>query len=101
MARSRTSVVVPVLPLPPAGPESSYMNQLVRTLTMIVQTLSNPGEIRGTELVLTELPGSGIGQPTGTVYADEFGVLRIVLPNVPNLQGMQSISSIGDVTVTT
>jgi hypothetical protein len=99
MARSRTAVPLPVLPLPPHNEASPYLNQLIRALTFSFQTLNNPGALRGTELALTALPTSGIGLPVGAVYSDDAGFLHIVKANLPLVSGVAAITDTGDVTV--
>lgn len=99
MPRSRTSVPLPVLPLPPLNERNAYLNQLVRTITQALQTLDNPGELRGTELVLTHIPTSGVGLPVGSVYTDDTGHLFIVRANIALLSGASVTASMGTVTV--
>lgn len=99
MARSRTAVPLPVLPLPPKNETSPYLNQLIRALTFSFQTLSNPGALRGTDLTMTALPTSGIGLPVGAVYSDDAGLLHIVKANLPLVGGIASLTDTGDVTV--
>ena len=56
----------PVLPLPPLEYDVQYMNNLIRLLNYYIEQQSNPGRIRGTEIVLT-LTGSGIVQPVASI----------------------------------
>ena len=65
---------VPVFPVPTKEYDSQYMYDLIRTLNYLVEQVGNPGPIRGTTLVLTDLPTSGAQLETGSVYNDN-GIL--------------------------
>jgi len=100
MPRSRTSIPLAVLPLAPTHNDlSPYLNQLIRALTLSLNALNNPGQIRGTDLVLTELPTSGVGLPVNSVYVDEEGYLRMVMTNLPLVTGASATAAMGSVTV--
>ena len=94
------SAGVPVFPIPSEEYDSQYMADLIRALNYLVEQVGNPGPIRGTTLVLTNLPTSGAQLETGSVYNDN-GTLKIVLPNIGYGSAVTASSSIGTVTVTT
>ena len=90
---------VPVFPTPQEEYDVRYMADLIRALNYFVEQVGNPGAIRGTTLVLTELPTSGAQLETGSVYNDS-GTLKIVLANVGYASSISAVASIGTVTVT-
>lgn len=91
---------VPVFPTPSEEYDPAYIADLIRALNYFVEQVGNPGPIRGTTLVLTDLPTSGAQLETGSVYNDS-GTLKIVLLNVGYSGSVSASSSIGTVTVTT
>ncbi len=90
----------PVFPLAPEEYQRVYFDDLVRTLSLFVDQQLNPGPLRVTTLVLTELPTNGNKLETGTVYNDQ-GTLKVVLSNVGYAPSLLVGASIGTVTVTT
>ena len=89
----------PVFPLAPEEYQRVYFDDLVRTLSVFVEQQLNAGAMRGTTLVLTELPTNGNKLETGSVYNDQ-GTLKIVLSNVGYAPSLLMSASIGTVTVT-
>ena len=67
----------PRLPTPPAEISRYYMEDLIRVLEIYIQQESNPGDMRGTTLTLTQLPTSAAGLETGALYNDA-GTVKIV-----------------------
>lgn len=49
------SVAPPRLPEPPLEYEKSYINDLLRALEIFIQQVSNPGEVRASDLSITNL----------------------------------------------
>ncbi len=91
---------VPVFPTPPEEYDAAYVADLIRALNYFVDQVGNAGPMRGTTLVLTDLPTSGAQLETGAVYSDN-GTLKIVLVNVGYASSVSAALSIGTVTVTT
>ena len=91
---------VPVFPTPSEEYDSQYMADLIRALNYLVEQVGNAGPIRGTTLVLTDLPTSGAQLETGSVFNDS-GKLKIVLANVGYSGSVSASGGIGTVTVTT
>jgi hypothetical protein len=52
------------------------MQDLVRTLELFIQQERNPGGLRGSTIVLTELPTSATGLETGALWNDS-GTVKI------------------------
>lgn len=67
----------PRLPTPPDEITRYYMEDLIRVLEIYIQQESNPGDMRGTTLTLTQLPTSAAGLETGALYNDA-GTVKIV-----------------------
>ena len=91
---------VPVFPTPTEEYDPAYVADLIRALNFFVDQVGNAGPMRGTTLVLTDLPTSGAQLETGAVYNDN-GTLKIVLENIGYASSISAASSIGTVTVTT
>ena len=93
-------IAKPVFPLAPLEYQRGYFDDLTRTLASFVEQETNPGAMRGTTLVLTELPTTGNQLETGALYNDQ-GTLKVVLGNVGYAPSFSMAISLGDVTVTT
>ena len=52
----------------------NYFNDMVRSLSVLITQLQNPGELRGTKITLTDLPTSETGLETGALYNDNGSV---------------------------
>lgn len=73
---NRNSVPSPVLPLPPLEYDVQYMNNLIRLLNYYIEQQDNPGEMRGSGLLLSDLPTSATGLESGQIW-NNAGVLNI------------------------
>ena len=73
---NRNSVPSPVLPLPPLEYDVQYMNSLIRLLNYYIEQQDNPGEMRGSGLLLSALPTSATGLESGQIW-NNAGVLNI------------------------
>lgn len=91
---------IPVFPSAPEGYSRVYLDDLVRALNIFAEQAANPGNVRGTDMVLTDLPVSGAGLATGSVFNDS-GTLKIVLANIGYASAVSAAGAIGTVTVTT
>jgi|TARA_R110002020_G_C15844101_1_gene735453 hypothetical protein len=91
---------LPVFSSAPTEYSREYMDDVVRLLNLFVSQVNNPGNIRGTNLVLTDLPTSGYLLETGSVYNDD-GTLKIVLNNVGYAGAVSGAFSLGTITITT
>ena len=88
----------PRLPSPPSELNAAYMSDLVRAIQFFITQEHNPGEIRGTKIVLTNTPTSDVGLESGTLYRSgnlvKISVLDFACPDGSGITG-----SIGTVTV--
>jgi len=81
-----TEVPVPFFADPPSSYDANYFAQMTRSFALYAQQMSNPGPMRGTTLVMTNLPVfannaaavSG-GLAVNSVYKTSGGELRIVV----------------------
>lgn len=67
----------PRLPEPPLEYTPQYMADLTRALELFISQTTNPGELRGTKITLTNLPTSASGLETGALYNDS-GTVKVV-----------------------
>lgn len=77
---------VPYFPAPPNEYNKSYMAQVIRAFAVFAQQVNNPGPLRATTVVLTDLPtyannAAAVtgGLPVNSVYKTSTGELRIVV----------------------
>lgn len=81
-----TDVPIPFFADAPVEYDQSYFAQMTRSFALYAQQMSNPGPIRGTTIVMTNLPVfanntaavSG-GLAVNSVYKTTGGELRIVV----------------------
>tara|TARA_Y100000289_G_scaffold60218_1_gene66975 strand:- start:413 stop:640 length:228 start_codon:yes stop_codon:yes gene_type:complete len=70
-------IAPPRLPEPPTEYAQEYMADLTRALELFISQTTNPGELRGTKITLTNLPTSASGLETGALYNDS-GTVKVV-----------------------
>lgn len=88
----------PVIPLAPKEYTQWYMDRLVAVLTKLKNDIHSVAEVRGATLVVTDLPTSGVGKATGTVFRDQYGQLFVVMDNIGWTEGLSATASVGSVT---
>jgi hypothetical protein len=88
----------PYFPVPPRTYDFTYFAELVRSFSVFIQQERNPGIIRGTELVLTNLPVNDYGLEEGTVFQRD-GVLYVSVPYKPHPKGVFGTAVVGGVSV--
>jgi hypothetical protein len=93
------SVVRPQFPVAPPQYSSTYMAEVVRAFSVFLNQVQNPGDLRATNLVLTDLPSSDSGLEVGAVF-NFGGYLKISASNTPHPAGLSVVGSVGSVTVT-
>jgi len=93
------SVVRPQFPVAPPQYNSTYMAEVVRAFSVFLNQVQNPGDLRATNLVLTDLPSSDSGLEVGAVF-NFGGYLKVTASNTPHPAGLSSSGSVGSVTVT-
>ena len=93
------NLVRPYFPNPPVEYSQEYLAEIVRSFSIYVDQIQNPGEGRNTKITLTDLPNSDQGLENGALY-QENGDVRITVGNIASIQGVSGLTAIGVVTVT-
>ena len=70
----RGPVGIPYFGNPPSEYDQRYFSDLVRAFAQFTAQMTNPGELRGTKIVLTDLPVGDQGLEPGTLYRDGSNV---------------------------
>ena len=94
------NLVRPFFPVPPAEYQQWYIQEVVRSFSVYLEQMQNPGEGRNTFTVFTALQQNDVGLEIGAVYR-HGNDLKIVLSNIAAPAGMSATASVGSVTVTT
>ena len=97
---SSRRLVRPQFPVPPEMYDQSYMASVVQSFSVFLEQLNNPGDLRATDLTLTDLPTSDSGLEVGAVFQQD-GILKITLSHKPHPAGVAASSAVGTVTETT
>lgn len=100
------NLVRPFFPIPPQEYDQRYFDEVIRSFSIYLDQMQNPGEGRNTNLVLTNLQTDDQGLEVGSLYqgADADGLrgyVKITLANISSLRGNSVTGSVGAVTVTT
>lgn len=92
-------LVQPYLPTAPSEYSEAYMSEVVRSFSVFLRQVNNPGPWQASALTLPNLQTDNFNLPIGGVfqYGDE---LRITVANKPYLRGSQATGVVGQVTVT-
>jgi len=91
---------LPFFPTPPTAYEARYMAELVRSFSVLLEQMQNPGDLRATTITATELPTSDYGLETGAFF-QRNGFVKVVLSYQTNPNGVTGTGQVGSVTVTT
>jgi hypothetical protein len=100
------NLVLPFFPVPPEEYNQEYMAEIMRSFSVYLTQIQNPGEGRHTTLSLTNLQTDDQGLAPGELfeYRDASGMMgfvKIALANTSNLRGIEATGEVGSVTVTT
>ena len=93
------NLILPFFPIPPDQYDPQYFAEVLRSYSVYMQNIQNPGEGRNTFTVFTNLQTDDSGLEDGAVF-NHGGQLRVPLPYSPYVQGSQATGSVGTVTVT-
>ena len=99
------NLVLPFFPIPPEEYNQEYMAEIMRSFTVYLTQIQNPGEGRNTNLTLTNLQTDDQGLAPGELfnYRDASGMMgfvKIAVADTSNLRGNTATSGVGAVTVT-
>lgn len=92
------NLVRPFFPVPPAEYQQWYFAEIVRSFSVYLEQIQNPGEGRNTFIVLTALQTDDVGVEPGTVF-NHGGYLKISESNTPHVRGVSATGYVGSVTV--
>jgi hypothetical protein len=90
------NLVLPFFPVAPQQYEQPYFAEIVRSFSVYLEQMQNPGEGRNTFMVLTNLQTDDSGLETGALF-----LVKITLINTPHVRGSAGTGEIGTVTVST
>ena len=90
----------PYFPIPPQQYQQRYFTEVIRAFSVFLEQVQNPGDVRATELTLTDLQTDDSGLEVGALFQQD-GFVKITRTNVPHLRGSAGIASVGTVTVST
>tara|TARA_R100001244_G_scaffold42470_1_gene38330 strand:+ start:3138 stop:3452 length:315 start_codon:yes stop_codon:yes gene_type:complete len=99
------NLVLPFFPVPPEEYSKEYMAEIMRSFTVYLTQMQNPGEGRNTGLNLTNLQTDDQGLAPGELfnYRDASGMMgyvKITLADTSNLRGNTATGGVGATTVT-
>ena len=89
----------PFLPIPPSQYQQQYFDTLIRNFAVYLDQIQQPGEGRGTGLVLTNLQTNDLGLEVGELFNWD-GYIKITQANVVHLSSNVATTAVGTVTVT-
>jgi hypothetical protein len=87
-------------PNAPKEYSQQYIAEIVRSFSVYVQQIQNPGEGRNTFGVFTNLQTDDSGLETGAIF-NHGGYVKITQVNTPHVRGSAGTGAVGLVTVTT
>ena len=90
----------PYFPIPPEQYQRAYFSEVIRAFSVFLEQIQNPGDVRATEITITNLPTDDSGLETGTLFQHD-GYVRVPLTHSAFLRGSQGTGSVGSVTVST
>ena len=94
------NLVRPFFPVAPVEYSQQYMSEVVRSFSVLLEQLQNPGEGRNTALTLTALQTDDYNLRENALF-QQGGFVKISLPSIPHPRGVSGTAAVGTVTVTT
>lgn len=94
------NLVKPFFPVPPGQYNQAYFAELVRSFSVYLEQIQNPGEGRNTFTVFTNLQTDDVGLEPGSVF-NYGGYLKVSELNTPHVRGSGATGQVGTVTVNT
>ena len=93
-------LTLPQFPVPPEEYDSRYLAEIVRSFSVYLQQMQNPGDGRYTALNLSDLQDDDVGLRENDLFKKD-GYIRISRLNVAFERGSQATGAVGTVTVST
>ena len=91
-------LIKPNFPLPPSEYDQQYLSEVVRSFSIFLQQMQNPGDGRFSTVTITALPTNDIGLESGSLYNHE-GVVRVSELKTSSVAGQSLTATIGSVSV--
>jgi len=92
-------LVQPQFPNPPQEYDRAYMAEVVRSFSVFLQQINNPGPWRASDLTLTNLQTDDQGLELGGLFQQD-GYVKITIPYMPHPRGNSATGAVGSTTVT-
>jgi hypothetical protein len=93
-------LVLPDFPNAPEIYNATYMSNVVRSFSIFLRQFNNPGDMRGTELTLTNLQQNDYNLEEGALFQQD-GIVKITIAYKPHPAGVSGQGLVGEVTVST
>ena len=93
-------LVLPDFPTAPEIYDSRYMSNVVRAFSIFLRQYNNPGDLRGTELTLTNLQQNDYNLEEGALFQQD-GIVKVTVSYKPHPAGVSGQGLVGEVTVST
>lgn len=90
----------PYFPVPPSDYNQRYFAEVIRSFSVFLEQVQNPGDQRATTLTLTDLQSNDAGLEPGALF-EQDGFVKISRINVPHVGGAGATAAVGAVTVVT
>jgi len=58
----------PYFPIPPDQYQRTYFSEVIRAFSVFLEQIQNPGDVRATEIIITNLPKDAGGLEPGTFF---------------------------------
>ena len=95
------SLVRPIFSNAPVSYSKDYQDEIVRSFSVFLQQVQNPGDARHTTLTLTGLQsGNDQGLEEGALFEID-GFVKISRLYIPHVAGVEATTSVGTIEVRT
>jgi len=93
------NLALPFFPLAPEEYDQQYLAEVVRSFSVYLTQMQNPGEGRNTFSVFTNLQTDDSGLEPGAIFSHD-GYVRVPLEYSPYVRGSEATGAVGTTTVT-
>jgi hypothetical protein len=94
------NLILPFFSDPPEQYSKTYFAETLRSFSVYLRNIQNPGLARATNITLTVLPTTDFGLEPGTLF-QQNGFVKVALENTPHVGGTSAAAGVGTVTVVT
>ena len=91
-------LVQPQFPNPPKEYNETYMAEVVRSCSVLLQQINNPGPWRATNITLTNLQTDDQGLELGALFQQD-GDVKVTILYKPHPRGNTATGAVGSTTV--